>query len=519
MRYLSVLVCCLLFSVQMLQAQKPVRKTFLSVLTNLSAQLHKDLSYSADLVMLNDSTDFVFSSKPDSCMAQISRLTGYLLSVTDHHLLIYPESAASIHLHGIVRDAKTGDPLPYCHLLIKNAGTGTITNKDGLFDFRIRRLFAGGTIEFSFLGYNHQEYIIPETSPDSLLIELEPKPYTLGDIYVLPNGMQPVDIVEKAVKNIKRNYHKAPAQLDAFFRSSAYRDSSLMQLIEAALLIHDKGILHPANTTAIQLQQVRKSANYLEKEDVRWEVLDKMFGHSNLFYRPYAQNMVRNYRDSWWYKPLTDYDRFKYDFEGFEWLDSVKVYKIRFTYDYMIGDENRKSQKRWSDDGGYIYINADDWAILKIEQWWKLGGEKPFGKNGFCYMSKKEIVYQKIGDKYYLKYVRTRSAPDGAIFVYDQQAGPDGKKKIVGEQWADLLLLVTNVITDKKEFDRIRYKERLARDENSFKKVYPYDAGFWNNYNVLKENPIGVKEQKEIEWEKTLKQQFEENSSDHAGNN
>ena len=64
--------------------------------------------------------------------------------------------------------------------------------------------------------------------------------------------------------------------------------------------------------------------------------------------------------------------------------------------------------------------------------------------------------------------------------------------------------------------DKIRYREKLARDENSLKTNYPYHPEFWKNYNVLKENPVEEKFIREMEGEKSLDIQFEENSSNHA---
>ncbi|MCG6190166.1 carboxypeptidase-like regulatory domain-containing protein [Maribellus maritimus] len=46
---------------------------------------------------------------------------------------------AFIHLQGKVVDAETGELLPYANILIEQARTGTITNTNGEFDFKIQR--------------------------------------------------------------------------------------------------------------------------------------------------------------------------------------------------------------------------------------------------------------------------------------------------------------------------------------------------------------------------------------------
>ena len=79
-------------------------------------------------------------------------------------------------------------------------------------------------------------------------------------------------------------------------------------------------------------------------------------------------------------------------------------------------------------------------------------------------------------------------------------------------------MLVTQIQLDRKEFDKIKYREKLAKDENSYKKKYPYNSEFWKNYNVLKQNPVEEKFLNEMKWEKSLDIQFEENSSNHVEN-
>lgn len=491
----------------------------MNVLTKLSETCKLELVFSSDLVNLSDSIDFVFSANPDSCINLLKKEAGIRVTKTGGNLVVLPAPPELIHLRGMVVDSISGEPLPYTHLLIKKAGTGTVTNTDGNFDFKIRGALAGQKIEFSFMGYNHQTYRIPCTNEDSLRILMVAKPYRLNDIFVLPNGTEAVDLVKQAVKNIKRNYSRKTFQMDAFYRNTSFRDTVVSQLIEAALLVEDRGIHTPSSTTSIKLQQIRKSENYLVRADLKLEILDKMWGHKNIFYRAYNQNPVRNYLDDWWYKPLTDYDTFKYEFEGCEWLDSIKVYKIRYIYDALFTNGSRASETKGSDDGGFIYINADDWGILKIEQWWKF--ERNRNNYGIKdnYLTKKEVSYQKLNGSYYLKYVSDLTVPNGQLFIYENPDAPDKEKILKERQWAEVVLMVNNIITDRKDFGKIRYREKLARDENSYKKNYPYDHEFWANYNILKQNPVQKKAIDDLEWEKPLEQQFKENASNHAENN
>ncbi len=491
--------------------QKAQKTTYIEVLERLAKQHKLELSYSSDLVSLSDSTEFIFSTNIDSCITELQEQTNLKITKTETHLIVASKAPAYIHLQGKVVDAESGELLPYANILIEKAGTGTISNNSGDFDFKIQGRYAGSEVQFSFLGYESQKLEIPFTNKNKLTIKLIPKPYTLADIFVLPNGNEAVDIVKRAVKNIKRNYARNTFQMEAFYRNTNYRDTVASQLIEAALLIQDKGITKPVETSRIQILEIRKSKNYLvpesQKEKLWGKTFERMFGHNNILYRSY-NNYVRSYNTSWYYKPLTDYDNFKYEFEGFEWLDSIKVYKIKYTYDERNIDGTRASESKYAERAGYIYINSKDWGILKIEDWFKqlVTEEKLFVDN---YFSKKEMGYQKINGKYYLKYTHDFPPANGSFSDSKNPDTPYGGKR----QWAEATLLITNVITDKKEMDKIRYREKLARDENSYETNYPYNPQFWENYNILKENPVEERFVKEMEWEKSLNIQFEENST------
>jgi hypothetical protein len=128
---------------------------------------------------------------------------------------------------------------------------------------------------------------------------------------------------------------------------------------------------------------------------------------------------------------------------------------------------------------------------------------------------KGETEFQKIGEKYYLKYRHFIDMGDGTPFTFLNPDAPDDQKTIKEVQWSDVFLLVTNVITERRDFDKIKYREVMARDENSYRKKYPYDQVFWKNYNILNEKPLRSKYMSDLEAEKKLEQQFVENSSNH----
>lgn len=494
--------------------------TVLSALNGLSKSLILELSYSSDLVDLDQLIDIHLSNQPDSCIHQIEKLAGLQISKQDGHLVIVPSPSKIIRIQGVVMDSESKELLPYASMQIKNTSTGTTTNSEGKFDFKVLAKYIGYEIEITYLGYSSVVLKIPRNNAENVNIILEPKPYTLNNVDIFPMKMQAVDMVKKAVKNIKRNYHRTTAQYDAFYRNTSFRDSLVCQLIEAALLIEDKGINTPSTTTEIKLQQIRKSNNYLVPFE-KWmeKVFEKIYPHQNMFYRAY-KNMARNYQDDFWYQPLTQYDRFKYEFEGIEWLGDVKVYKVKYIHDAIGLDGKRDSERGLFEDGGYFYINSEDWAILRTEKYFKYAADNPFKKTRrFVELFfKGETEFQKIGERYYLKYKHFIDMGDGTSVIFENPDVPNDQLVTKEVQWSDVFLLVTNVSTERRDFDKIKYREELARNENSYRKKYPYDPVFWKNYNILNEKPFRSKYMSDLEAEKKLEQQFEENSSNHDHN-
>jgi len=102
--------------------------------------------------------------------------------------------------------------------------------------------------------------------------------------------------------------------------------------------------------------------------------------------------------------------------------------------------------------------------------------------------------------------------------VYENPEAKNDDLVIKHRQSAEEILLITNIVTDKKQQERIRLKEKLARDEKTLEKNYPYNPDFWANYNMVKLKPLSGQAIEDLEWEKSLDIQFKENSADYVEN-
>jgi hypothetical protein len=67
-------------------------------------------------------------------------------------------SFSSVHsqtrLEGTVADKKTGEPIPFVHLVVKNKLTGTASNADGIFRIDISGLTDKDSLKITHLNYS-----------------------------------------------------------------------------------------------------------------------------------------------------------------------------------------------------------------------------------------------------------------------------------------------------------------------------------------------------------------------------
>ncbi|WP_439183545.1 carboxypeptidase-like regulatory domain-containing protein [Carboxylicivirga taeanensis] len=518
------LVFLLLFSTLCVTAN--AQKTIHYYLDSVAQLNSLELTYSEDLVNLQKtiypemdslSLDDYISKLALSCHLDIQR--------KDNYLIVTNPNAQTIKISGTLIDLSSGEPQPFAHISQRNWGTGSITNSEGEFELNIPSLLVGLKLDFSSLGYADTSIIIPRTDSLNLIVHIRPKPFNLNEVLVLPNGNTAEDLVRLASKRIKRNFHRKTAQMEAFYRRTGFRDSTFVQLIEAALLIEDKGIDMPTSTTKIQIEEVRKSQSYLIQRSAKYkwafDKMEKMIhgGHRNMFYRAY-NNPVRAYKSEWWYQPLTDYENFNYEFEGAMWLDTIKVYKVLFEYNALYPNGKRASINKSTFHGGHIYIDANDYGIHKMDYLFRL---TPKHKNAKFTIKEgifdqSEISYQKIEGKYYLKYISEFAPSNAKNFIFENPDADQNEKVIKHRQWAETLLVITNVVTERQERQRISNKSKLDLHENSYETNYPYNPDFWENYSMIKQKPLPGKAIEDLEWEKSLELQFLENSTSHVEN-
>ena len=113
-------------------------------------------------------------------------------------------------IKGTITDAKTGEPLPFVSVFIKNTTIGTVT--DYLGNYTLETKVNAGTVVFSFLGYSNESRTLSIGKTQIINTKLNPTTYSLDEVVVRPpkrnytNKNNPaVELIQKVIEKKSEN--------------------------------------------------------------------------------------------------------------------------------------------------------------------------------------------------------------------------------------------------------------------------------------------------------------------------
>ena len=312
-------------------------------------------------------------------------------------------------LRGTVYNKNTKQPIPFTTVSIPHTGTGVITNEFGEFIYHIPADQKNDIIKISHIGYESINTKIENIElGKTCVFRMIPKQVDIDEVEIFGiKGIPASKIVKRAIKNIPQNYPRETFHLSGYYRDYI-RDietNDYKNLTEAAIRIEDKGFdTRDYARSRIMIEQIRYSPEYL---------VDSMLNReydSNTKYVPHAnvdksndlaflllQNPIRNYKAeafSFIYNFKTKFIR-NHDFryESFIDNDSTRIFEVEF-------DTYRIINKKQYWVNGKIYINEEDYAILKFEYY--VSCKIPSYSGLFLELN---IEYKKYENKYFLNYI------------------------------------------------------------------------------------------------------------------
>ena len=396
-------------------------------------------------------------------------------------LLVYPADAQkALTLKGRLLDAVTSEPLPFATISVPLSMTGVISNQFGEFQYHIPEGFESSMVQITFTGYTPIKIQVSEIKSDVLTtFKMQPKTQQLHEVEITAiKGKTPAsDRVFKAIENIGKTHPNREALLYGYYRDYVrpIQSNDYKNLLEAALIINDKGFNTFDSKTRFKLEQLRY------KPDVAIDSsLNFAYDGKNKFI-PYARlsganelsilrihDPIRNHDiPTFSFVDVFDFDFLNghtFSYEEIAKVDSDTLYTIRFNKH----EKYEKTQTEYMVDGK-IYIISKNYAILKFN--YTINCITPTYSGKFFDL---QLEYKNYNDKYYLNYLSMMN-----YFVMKNYAAVSNDTVKPYLQYRELFI---NKIVNKP-FNAFKPHEMVNKAASLLTNKIPEKEGFWENYN------------------------------------
>jgi CubicO group peptidase (beta-lactamase class C family) len=308
------------------------------------------------------------------------------------------QDPAVIKIRGIVRNAATGEFIPYATIRLTGKAIITMTNEKGRFIFKVPAHDKDDSLYVTHVGFT--PLILPFRTTDTGFwkIALNESPVQLAAVEVKPPN--PLELIRKAIEKIPENYPDSPFRLIGFYRLDGKKDGKVVDLSEAVFDMYIDGYQGKDN-------QFHLVKSRLDKDLTAFNGSDQV----NMGYQP---NGIMGF----------DFERNTNKWELFR-KDAGKEYffKYKGVVDYngneafLITFEERPGIKKALEDGR-LYLDVDDLAFLELDQKMNAQGLKYYDEwSRFQHLmfdmfhislrlmsDTMSITYRKYGSKYYLSH-------------------------------------------------------------------------------------------------------------------
>ena len=372
-----------------------------------------------------------------------------------------------IRIVGKLINDKNNEPIPFANVGVLGSYLGAASNLDGIFELKIPGNLIDETIQASAVGYStFVESIKNCVQVDTLLINLTPKNYNIGEVEIMAESLVLKKRIKTAIEKISDNYLQTPFNYDVYYRSEKFENSELNRLREAAIRIYDDKGYQRADAYQVfkergyKFLQVRKNFETSSLADGSTYLdelleMDIVRGRGNI--------LNKNHLDYYDLKleQITEYEN-----------DSIWVigYKSKKPILSNTGDYYAKKYS------GKIYIKIKDFAVIKNETHVVASNYSSQGRSFYVNEERQKskplkieydfsVTYKQHLGRYYLSYVN-----------YKRHHKVENKiSKEITILDISTEMLITKIKTNKPEII-----EKRAYYEN-----IPFDKKFWESYNII----------------------------------
>lgn len=161
-----------------------------------------------------------------------------------------------ITVSGIVKDKKSKKSLEYVNISIPGSTTGTVTNADGEFSFKVKDSIHAKEVEISHLGYFNSKIELNGKDVEEQTVWLTPYTNMLDEVII--HARDPRYLVEEAIKKIPANYSSKHSLLTGFYRETAQKGRRYINISEAVIDIYKTSYDEGVDRDRVQIFKGRK---------------------------------------------------------------------------------------------------------------------------------------------------------------------------------------------------------------------------------------------------------------------
>ncbi len=454
------------------------------------------------------------------------------------YLMLFVVHISKAQITGIIIDSVTGNPIEYANVYIQNTSINVYSNNEGRFHLNIPDVYKDNNIIISYMGYENDT--ITNIQSNFFTIKLKTQPVQLSEVVI--NAVTPLEILNKAIDRIPDNYSTQPVYLNAYYREMANTNGTFVKYADAACKIYYCGYntpydigdfydfdplklndkIHffpqgknkaPNKNDIVQILEVRKSDN-LDSFSNRWDFEEglKKFEISGGPLSITSADIVKHRKDvinskTWKY--------YHFQYEGTVSFNNKEAYKISFK------PKQKKEIALWK---GTMYIDKQSYAFIYFEysvdenckQYLKKYNteisvqiDKQTHKKGLNKWiinrkienanQKIRISYSEYRGKWYLSHIRIVNTIKNTGDLFDE---------IFYTTYLEIFansVEIQNVTPPKEKV--------FATNNFNYLNHYPskYNQKFWKKYNTPLPSDIFLKALSDLNKEKSLEKQFEEN--------
>lgn len=362
---------------------------------------------------------------------------------------------------GKISDNKSNLPIAFATIAVVGENTATISNSEGEFTLKIKKISKATEIEITHLGYKNLVFSIKALKNKRNILRMELATLSLDEIKVYPNSAE--YIVRLALSKISINYMTNAKSMTGFYREYIKKRNHYVALSEAIVDIYKSGYFD-FRSDRVQIFKGRKGRD-VQRMDT---LLFKLQGGPAT---TLLLDMMRN--------PSIVFDDDSFNDYNFSFGAPIKINnQLNFVIEFK-----EKYAREYPLFAGKLYINMDNLALttadynLNLENPEKASSmfikKKPMGVKVTPLVAIYSVNYREQDGKWYFNYAK------GEV-----KFKVKWNKKLFSTTYTTMSEIA---ITDRSEIaEKIKYKDSFKKSQVFAEKVSNFqDDNFWGEYNYI----------------------------------